>query len=227
MIYTTARTHARRLARDPNSALDDTTVLTLFQDVYTSYWETFLKDRVLFVVSLVTIPVNAYMANATPDVRDITSLCLPNAGPPINPDTNPLFPMERDDFDAVCVDSENIIPIGGQSTGPRRWGMRMQTGSNKPLIAIYPRTDTELIMSGFVYSLPNVLSTVVGAGDLQGTDLDGYTVARIVAAEIMAINGEDPADIDTVFKLLDQRVQDKYAGVVRRSKPRSTEDKEQ
>jgi hypothetical protein len=225
MIYTVARTHARLLARDPNGVVIDADVLALFQDVYTSYWVSFLRDRLTPVASFVTFNANQYVAEAATAVRDVQSI-FRSVGYPQATDISPANELERDDFEAVVADVDLRPADQGVLAIPKRWGIRMKQDNSKPLVAIYPAT-TGCVLGAHVYALQNTLSTVSPGGDLQGDDTDGYAVARLVACEIMALNGEDETDIMAVFKLLDQKVQDKYQAIVRRTQPRDTAEKEQ
>lgn len=225
MIYTTMRTHARLLANDPNGVVNDADVLALSQDVYGTYWESFLRDRLTLSSSFVVFAANEYIAQAATAVRDVQSL-VRKVSIPQTYDGDPVLPVERDEFEAVVADTENNAADNGIVTLPRRWGMRMKNDNSKPLIAIYPAT-TGVTLDAYIYPLPNTLSTSSPDGDLQGDDSDGYSVARLTACEIMLRNGEDPEDIRGVFNLLDQRIQDKFQGIVARTQPRPSAVKEQ
>lgn len=223
MLYTTCVDHARRLARDPNGAVADADVLELAQDVYEAYWGTFIRDRLELTANFVTFAANEYSAEASVAVRDVKDL-VASAGLPASTTGGRVRVVERDEFEAVTADSENA---GATSAYPYRWGMRAQTDSNAPIIAIYPPSAGALTMAAWTYPLLNTLSAVSPGGDLQGTNRDGYSVARLLACEIMLVNGEDPAEIQAVFNLLDQAVKDKFRDIDWRKKPRTSEDKEQ
>ena len=226
MIYTVARTHARLLAKDPNGNVSDTSILALFQDVYTSYWESFLKDRVQLVDSFVQFSTGEYMVEAAYACRDVQSIArnavLPQVA--LGGSAAPYAPAERDDFEAVAVDAENA---GANASFPIRFGVRMKEDNSQPVIVIHPPVSANLILDAYVYPLCNTLSTTSPVGDLRGDDNDGYAVARLVACEVMGINGEAQEDIQGVFNLLDQKVQDKFKTMRWRAQPRDREDKEQ
>lgn len=224
MLYTEARTHARVLASDPNGDVPDDQVLALFQETYETYWESFLKDRLSLQSGFVTFAANEYMAEATVAVRDVQSL-VPSVALPISTTGAKARAIERDDFDAVVVDAEEYSSHGPIAT-PLRFAVRAKADNQKPVVAIYPPSSGSTF-AAWTYPLLNTLSTTPTTGDLQGSVKDGYSVARLVACQIMGLNGEDQADIDAVFKLLDQQIQDKYKSVIMRTQPRESEGKEQ
>jgi hypothetical protein len=213
------------LAKDPNGDVVDADVLAIFQDCYTSYWTTFLRDRITPIPGFVTFAVNEYIAEASTAVRDVQSL-MRAVTLPQSTTGNPMNELERDEFEAVVADVENNPADNGVIALPKRWGMRQKVDNSKPIIAIYPAT-TGITLAAHAYALQNTLSTVPGTGDLQGDPDDGYAVARLAACEIMSINGEDPADIQTVFNLLDQKVKDKFRDINWRTQPRESANKEQ
>lgn len=222
MLYTVARTHAKLLANDPN--YNDTDILALFNEVYGAYWESFLKDRVTLVTSFVTFGANQFAAEASTAVREVLDLARSVALPLATTTVGNI--IERDEFDAVVADSTvnpDAIPA---SVYPIRWGSRMKADNSKPIIAVFP-PSLGTSFGAYVYPLPNTVSTSSPAGDLQGTDDDGYAVARLVALEVMARNGEDPADIERVFSLFDQKSQSKMQTIRERVKPRPAEGKDQ
>lgn len=224
MLYTDARTQARRLASDPNGDVSDADVLALFQEVYETYWESYLRDRLALQSGFVTFATNGYVAEATVAVRDVQSL-VPSVGLPISTTGSRTKPIERDDYEAVVQDTE-MNPTHSNLATPLRWGIRTKNDNSKPVVAVYP-ASTGSTFAAWVYPLLNTLSATPGTGDLQGTTKDGYSVSRLVACEIMNLNGEDPGDIEATFKLLDQQVQDKFRGMRWRTQPRDAEDKEQ
>jgi hypothetical protein len=224
MLYTTARTNARMLASDPNGDVPDADVLALFQETYETYWESYLRDRLALQSGFVTFAANGYVAEASVEVRDVQSL-VPSVGLPVSTTGAHTKPIERDDYESVVQDTE-MNPTHSPLAVPLRWGIRTKNDNSKPVVAIYP-ASSGATFAAWVYPLLNTLSTTPGTGDLQGTTKDGYSVARLVACQIMGLNGEDPADIEGVFKLLDQQVQDKFKGMRWRTQPRDAEDKEQ
>jgi hypothetical protein len=230
VIYTTARTHARLIAKDPNGVVVDADVLSIFQDVYDTYWETFLRDRLWLLSSFVQFDVNEYVKEANTAVRDVQAivrhLLIPLSGGGTGAQVvgSPQGAFERDDFEAVCADAEHI---GLVTDAPLRWGVRTKKDNSKPIIVIHPPASGLAVYDAWVYALPNTLSVTSPGGDLQGEDKDGYAVARLAALQIMAANGEDPQDIEQEFKLLDQKVQDKYREIGWRAAPRPGPDPEQ
>ncbi len=224
MIYTTARTYARDLARDPSGNVDDAKVLAIFQDMYEIYWETFLRERLSLFTAFVTFGANQYVAEANTAVRDVQSLVRVASLP--NSNVSQIGVIERDEFEAVCADADADTDGIGATVDTLRWGMRKKLDNSKPVIAVYPISAGHSL-GAYAYAECNTLSTTPGSGDLQGDVGDGYAVARMAACEIMNQNGEEPGLIEVVFRMLDQKVQGKMNVSRWRTQPRDTEDKEQ
>lgn len=209
--------HALLLANDTTFAAAD--VAALQDEIYQRYWNTFLKDRVAQTATFVSFADGEYCKTNTVAAREILNLMLVATG--ATGLSSPRVGMRRDDFEAVCADSEHL---NTKNAGPVRWGAYKNKGDSFWRIAIFPAADGSIAL-GAEY-LPEY-TTPSGATALEGDDVDAFNVARLTAVEVMVRNGDDAEDIQKVWAPLDQAVKDKFQYVLERARPNEHPQKEQ
>lgn len=215
--YTQTRTHALFLANDTTFSTSDADLV--MDEMYQRYWNQFLKDRVKTVTAFVTYADGDYAKVSAAGGRQILSLNT-NATTTASITGSPRIAMERDDYDAVCDDSEHTT----KAAITQRWAAYKNQGDAFWHVAIFPPASGALTFEAEV--LPEY-TTPSGATALEGDDVDAFNVARLVAVEIMVRNGDDPADIQAVWAPLDQAVKDKFQYVIERATPLERAGKEQ
>lgn len=214
----TVRTHALLLAND--STFDSTQANSLIEEIHQRYWKEFLKERVKVVAAFVKILDGGYIATTESDARDILNL-MHDATPNVDSQAPVL---RRDDFHAVVEDSEQVV-VG--QTELLRWGAQRIQGSSRFRVAVFPPASAATTLDLDAEILPEYAALAADGTALEGDDVDGYNVARLVACEVMVRNGDDPNDIAAVFAPLESVVREKFAYIMELARPNERTGKEQ
>lgn len=231
----TLAAQARVFAKDNSStpATDNTTVYALLTDIYARYDHAFLRERVrLISTTFVTIPNGAYASPSTVTAIDLVSLEKTDGAGQVS---HPFGPLERDDYYAVVADSEGCANLGANSQIPLRWGaIKLQDGNNGAgtlipgqwQVAVFPpnRTGSGIALAAWGHVAATPLSADGTVADLE--DIDALSIARLLAAEIMWNNGDDPTAIQAVLGPLDTTIKQKFAYLAQRQPRRLPETKE-
>lgn len=223
------RAQARVFAKD-NSAVttygtDDTTVNALFTDVYARYDHAILRERVkLLSASFLTLSAGSYIGTSSVAALDLTN--LENGAE--DGSNNTAAPLERDDYYAVVADTESASNYNVPEGLPVRWGALKLQGSTPGYwrIAVYPTapSGSPSVFAGWGHA--SVTPITDDSTNLDCEDIDALNISRLLAAEIMLNNGDDPAAIQGVLGPLDKTVQAKFAYLMQRSPRRLPDTKE-
>ena len=216
--YTQTKAHALLLANDAN--FDSTQADSILDEMYQRYWKTFLKDRVKVIGNFVTFAENDYLKANTVAAREILALTVNSTSTATG--SAPRGAISRDEYDAVCADSE-AAAVAGVTGDAARWAAYKNQGDDYWHIAIFPPS----VGATFQAEILPAYTTPSAGTALEGDDVDAFNVARLAAIEIMVRNGDDPADIQQVWAPLEQAIKDKFQYILERGRPNEHPQKEQ
>ena len=214
------REQARIHAKDVMGAVDDLMVNALFSEVYLRYDKAVMRERAKNIGHpFVTFAVDDYVATSTVDALDVQSLELDYGDLNANMQSDgPLGALERDDFYAVVSDAVNGHFAVGQV--PQRFGVMKIQNSLRWRVAVCPKAADTVNYTAIGHAEATAITD--DTTTLDAMDTDCYDIARFLAAEIMRINGDDPADIDAVLEPVNANVNQKMSVLAaRNSKPQA------
>lgn len=214
---------AYTLANDPSHALDTTTCHTLLNEIYLRYAHTILAERSKSLGGVATFASGDYVINSTvTGIIELQSLeaAAPGTGGE-HSSSNRLKPIEKDDFYAVIADAENFA--GTNSTVPLRWGAVKLQDSLHWRVAIFPPASGSVVVYG--WGRAEVTPLAADGDPVDMNDIDAMNLTRLLAAQIMDINGDSPDDIQGVIAPVSQTIREKM-GFIQRQVPRTIQQKE-
>jgi len=179
------RDKAAIYSRDPNlEGVSSTEANAILDGLYATYVRQLLRDRLrqIGTGAFVTFAANEYVANS------VDSNCVEVVS--LEYDADPEYgagisPLEQDDFNAVVADSEHSLPSDSQ----RRYGVVRLQNAKSWRVAVFPPANGPISFIGYGHC-----EAVKPAGDATELDLedaDAENLSRLLAFEIMSLNGED------------------------------------